>query len=127
MTRRAYDVPLVNQWFHEHCAQDYPVKVRIIDMSFCKNCSNNADTLLPCYLKLGSCQLPKVVEVLGSESATPSPSKDSGEEKPYEGPQSYQVLPVHGARLGGSGSAGDSLMILYFEHSKNINVPTIHS
>ena len=29
MTRRAYDVPLVNQWFHEHCAQDYPVKVRI--------------------------------------------------------------------------------------------------
>jgi pre-mRNA-processing factor 8 len=30
MTRRAYDVPLVNQWFHEHCAQDYPVKVSIL-------------------------------------------------------------------------------------------------
>lgn len=28
-TRRAYDVPLVNQWFHEHCPSDYPVKVRV--------------------------------------------------------------------------------------------------
>lgn len=28
-TRRAYDVPLVNQWFHEHCPHDYPVKVRV--------------------------------------------------------------------------------------------------
>eukprot|EP01038_Epipyxis_sp_PR26KG_P010035 gene10035-13492_t len=29
LTRRAYDVPLVNQWFHEHCPHDYPVKVRV--------------------------------------------------------------------------------------------------
>lgn len=29
LTRRAYDVPLVNQWFHEHCPSDYPVKVRV--------------------------------------------------------------------------------------------------
>lgn len=29
-TRRAYDVPLVNQWFHEHCPHDYPVKVNIV-------------------------------------------------------------------------------------------------
>ena len=28
-TRRALDVPLVNQWFHEHCPADYPVKVRV--------------------------------------------------------------------------------------------------
>jgi pre-mRNA-processing factor 8 len=27
--RRAYDVPLVNQWFHEHCPHEYPVKVRV--------------------------------------------------------------------------------------------------
>ncbi len=26
--RRAYDVPLVAQWFHEHCPSQYPVKVR---------------------------------------------------------------------------------------------------
>ena len=29
LTRRAYDIPLVNQWFHEHCPHDYPVKVRV--------------------------------------------------------------------------------------------------
>ena len=28
-TRRAYDVPLVSQWFHERCPSDYPVKVRV--------------------------------------------------------------------------------------------------
>eukprot|EP00981_Chlorochromonas_danica_P006074 scaffold1268_cov174-Ochromonas_danica.AAC.8 len=28
-TKRAYDVPLVNQWFHEHCPHEYPVKVRV--------------------------------------------------------------------------------------------------
>lgn len=28
-TRRACDVPLVNEWFHEHCPQSYPVKVRV--------------------------------------------------------------------------------------------------
>lgn len=27
MTRRAIDVPLVNQWFHEHVPPEYPVKV----------------------------------------------------------------------------------------------------
>lgn len=27
-TRRAYDVPLVNCWFQEHCPPNYPVKVR---------------------------------------------------------------------------------------------------
>jgi pre-mRNA-processing factor 8 len=27
-TRRALDVPLINEWFHEHCPQSYPVKVR---------------------------------------------------------------------------------------------------
>jgi pre-mRNA-processing factor 8 len=26
-TRRAYDVPLVAAWFHEHCPPNYPVKV----------------------------------------------------------------------------------------------------
>jgi pre-mRNA-processing factor 8 len=29
LTRRAIDVPLVNQWFHEHVPHDYPVKVRV--------------------------------------------------------------------------------------------------
>jgi pre-mRNA-processing factor 8 len=28
-TRRAMDVPLVNNWFHEHCPSGYPVKVRV--------------------------------------------------------------------------------------------------
>jgi pre-mRNA-processing factor 8 len=28
-TRRAYDVPLVNNWFHEHCPRELPVKVRV--------------------------------------------------------------------------------------------------
>jgi pre-mRNA-processing factor 8 len=28
-TRRAVDVPLVSSWFHEHCPQGYPVKVRV--------------------------------------------------------------------------------------------------
>ena len=28
-TRRAVDVPLVNEWFHEHSPQSYPVKVRV--------------------------------------------------------------------------------------------------
>ena len=28
-TRRACDVPLVNNWFLEHCPQSYPVKVRM--------------------------------------------------------------------------------------------------
>lgn len=28
-TKRAYDVPLVNQWFHEHCPHEHPVKVRV--------------------------------------------------------------------------------------------------
>lgn len=27
-TRRAFDVPLVNNWFQEHCPPSYPVKVR---------------------------------------------------------------------------------------------------
>lgn len=27
-TRRSVDVPLINEWFHEHCPQSYPVKVR---------------------------------------------------------------------------------------------------
>ena len=28
-TRRSCDVPLVNEWFHEHSSQAYPVKVRV--------------------------------------------------------------------------------------------------
>ena len=28
-TRRAFDVPLVNAWFMEHCPQSHPVKVRV--------------------------------------------------------------------------------------------------
>jgi pre-mRNA-processing factor 8 len=28
-TRRAFDVPLVNSWFMEHCPQSHPVKVRV--------------------------------------------------------------------------------------------------
>lgn len=28
-TRRSVDVPLINEWFHEHCPQSYPVKVRV--------------------------------------------------------------------------------------------------
>lgn len=28
-TRRCYDIPLVSQWFKEHCPQGYPVKVRV--------------------------------------------------------------------------------------------------
>eukprot|EP01040_Poterioochromonas_malhamensis_P001445 gene1445-1533_t len=36
-TRRAYDVPLVNQWFHEHCPSDYPVKVRVSYQKLLKN------------------------------------------------------------------------------------------
>jgi pre-mRNA-processing factor 8 len=28
-TRRSYDVPLVSQWFKEHCPQGQPVKVRV--------------------------------------------------------------------------------------------------
>jgi pre-mRNA-processing factor 8 len=28
-SRRAIDIPLVNQWFHEHCPPEYPVKVRV--------------------------------------------------------------------------------------------------
>lgn len=28
-TRRAFDVPIVNQWFRERCAKDLPVKVRV--------------------------------------------------------------------------------------------------
>eukprot|EP00241_Pyramimonas_parkeae_P014868 CAMPEP_0114310796 /NCGR_PEP_ID=MMETSP0059-20121206/19450_1 /TAXON_ID=36894 /ORGANISM="Pyramimonas parkeae, Strain CCMP726" /LENGTH=2336 /DNA_ID=CAMNT_0001434863 /DNA_START=49 /DNA_END=7060 /DNA_ORIENTATION=- len=27
--RRALDVPLINNWFHEHCPPNYPVKVRV--------------------------------------------------------------------------------------------------
>ena len=48
--------------------------------------------LLPC---LGSGQLPEAVEVLGLESAASSPSKDCGEKKSNEGPESNQVLPVY--------------------------------
>lgn len=29
LTRRAIDVPLVTQWFHEHVPSEYPVKVRV--------------------------------------------------------------------------------------------------
>lgn len=29
LCRRAIDVPLVNNWFHEHCPKEYPVKVRV--------------------------------------------------------------------------------------------------
>ena len=28
-TRRAFDIPLVSSWFHEHCPRDNPVKVRV--------------------------------------------------------------------------------------------------
>ena len=28
-TTRAFDIPLINSWFHEHCPQGYPVKVRV--------------------------------------------------------------------------------------------------
>ncbi|KAK9811013.1 hypothetical protein WJX73_006437 [Symbiochloris irregularis] len=28
-TRRSVDVPLINNWFHERCPQNYPVKVRV--------------------------------------------------------------------------------------------------
>lgn len=29
VTRRACDIPLVSNWFKEHCPQGYPVKVRV--------------------------------------------------------------------------------------------------
>jgi hypothetical protein len=32
--RRAFDVPLVNSWFMEHCPQQYPVKVRVAGLLF---------------------------------------------------------------------------------------------
>lgn len=28
-TRRAIDIPLVNDWYREHCRRDHPVKVRV--------------------------------------------------------------------------------------------------
>ena len=28
-TRRAYDIPLISNWFKERCPQNYPVKVRV--------------------------------------------------------------------------------------------------
>ena len=36
-TRRAYDVPLVNGWFHERCPSEYPVKVRVSYQKLLKN------------------------------------------------------------------------------------------
>ncbi|KAL4423860.1 hypothetical protein ABPG75_001161 [Micractinium tetrahymenae] len=36
-TRRACDVPLVNQWFMEHCPTSYPVKVRVSYQKLLKN------------------------------------------------------------------------------------------
>ncbi|KAG2489374.1 hypothetical protein HYH03_012204 [Edaphochlamys debaryana] len=36
-TRRAFDVPLVNQWFQEHCPPTYPVKVRVSYQKLLKN------------------------------------------------------------------------------------------
>ncbi|PNH07205.1 Pre-mRNA-splicing factor 8 [Tetrabaena socialis] len=36
-TRRAFDVPLVNQWFQEHCPPSYPVKVRVSYQKLLKN------------------------------------------------------------------------------------------
>ncbi|WIA33570.1 hypothetical protein OEZ86_006694 [Tetradesmus obliquus] len=35
--RRAFDVPLVNSWFMEHCPQQYPVKVRVSYQKLLKN------------------------------------------------------------------------------------------
>jgi len=35
--RRAYDVPLVNCWFQEHCPPNYPVKVRVSYQKLLKN------------------------------------------------------------------------------------------
>ena len=35
--RRACDVPLVNQWFMEHCPTSYPVKVRVSYQKLLKN------------------------------------------------------------------------------------------
>ncbi|GLC46153.1 Pre-mRNA-processing-splicing factor 8A [Pleodorina starrii] len=36
-TRRAFDVPLVNNWFQEHCPPSYPVKVRVSYQKLLKN------------------------------------------------------------------------------------------
>lgn len=36
-TRRAFDVPLVNCWFMEHCPANYPVKVRVSYQKLLKN------------------------------------------------------------------------------------------
>ncbi|KAG2447155.1 hypothetical protein HYH02_007901 [Chlamydomonas schloesseri] len=36
-TRRAFDVPLVNCWFQEHCPPTYPVKVRVSYQKLLKN------------------------------------------------------------------------------------------
>lgn len=36
-TRRAYDVPLVNQWFQERVPHEYPVKVRVSYQKLLKN------------------------------------------------------------------------------------------
>lgn len=39
--RRCIDIPLVNQWFHEHCPQEHPVKVRVSYQKLLKNCVAN--------------------------------------------------------------------------------------
>ncbi|CAD7696789.1 unnamed protein product [Ostreobium quekettii] len=36
-TRRAIDIPLVNEWFQEHCPPNYPVKVRVSYQKLLKN------------------------------------------------------------------------------------------
>ncbi len=36
-TRRAYDIPLIDKWFHERCPQEYPVKVRVSYQKLLKN------------------------------------------------------------------------------------------
>ncbi len=135
-TRRACDVPLVNNWFMEHCPGGYPGDYPAILIPWAADDPSSLfwksvqfqHIILPSRIFLSlvtliatsptslamsllpcsqsACELPETAEELRAEPAAPSAAEEHEEAQPVQELGSHQILPADRARLGGGWTAG---------------------
>ena len=113
-TRRAQDIPMVKNFYMEHCPDGQAVKVRVSYQKLVSQATHCA----------GSYSRP--AQNLRPQRPSPAKTKGHGQAKPIPLIEEHQVLPDHNARLGRSRSSSLSTRIQHAQPSyppKELELP----
>ena len=110
-TRRAQDVPMIKNFYLEHCPPDQPVKIRV-----------SYQKLVSIIVQAADSQCANVLPAQGIRTERPASkaTQSHGQAKLVQVAQKHQILPVDDVGLGGSRSSSLSTGI---QHAQPVDPP----